>query len=498
MTDDGRGRGSVNLEELERQLREASRNRARSLASEFGSANESSAESDVPDVVALTRQFVSRSNPQIPATPEADPWRPSFNTQVQSPTGTVGYPGQGIAPSSRPAGGDADADPFYPPPPAFMRAQNPNLGPSTSESPGFQGDLSSGFGAPGRERFPEIERPVRSNGRIFRAAILLAILFIGVGLVYFYETGRFSVTMGVQSDQRQVPVIKPDPNPVKIVPDSKTAETPPAGTELFSKNAADGVAKVTTRSTAEEPVDINAVAKNASTNKSLVPGMGDPKAVKTVTVRPDGTIVGDAQIAPLTPNADAAPAVAQPPKNVPAPPQTPPVTPSSKTETPVTTPATVAQTQSNSSTTNSASTNTPLPPLSGPTVDVPLPTPRPADIGKAAPVVAEVDPLAELAKSVTDDPVAETTNENAPPLVTGDYAVQFGAPAAENDANGLAKRVRTEFATQIDGREVAVIKADSNGKTVYRVRAVGFTRDEASAACADVTAAGGKCFIARN
>ena len=45
---------------------------------------------------------------------------------------------------------------------------------------------------------------------------------------------------------------------------------------------------------------------------------------------------------------------------------------------------------------------------------------------------------------------------------------------------------------------MAVVKGESNGKTVYRVRAIGFTRDEASAACADVTVAGGKCFIARN
>ena len=51
---------------------------------------------------------------------------------------------------------------------------------------------------------------------------------------------------------------------------------------------------------------------------------------------------------------------------------------------------------------------------------------------------------------------------------------------------------------QIDGRDVLVIKAESNGKTVYRVRAVGYTRDEANAACNGVTSAGGKCFIARN
>ena len=147
-----------------------------------------------------------------------------------------------------------------------------------------------------------------------------------------------------------------------------------------------------------------------------------------------------------------------------------------------------------------------LPPLTGPTVDVPLPTPRPTDLGKtttAAPAATAPDPLAELAKSVTDEATSESAtdqpaNETIAPVVTGEYAVQFGAPASEADANGLAKRVRSEFPDPIGGRDVVVIKADSNGKTVYRVRAIGFTRDEASAACADVTVAGGKCFIARN
>jgi Tfp pilus assembly protein PilX len=112
---------------------------------------------------------------------------------------------------------------------------------------------------------------------------------------------------------------------------------------------------------------------------------------------------------------------------------------------------------------------------------------------------AEADPLADLVKSATDNTAStETVQETTAAPVTGEYAVQFGAPAVEADANGLAKRVKTEFAEQIDGRDVLVIKAESNGKTVYRVRAVGYTRDEANAACSGVTSAGGKCFIARN
>ena len=407
MTDDGRGRGSVNLEELERQLREASRNRARSLSTEFGSPNGRPDDADVPDVVALTRQFISRSNPQPVASTEPDTWRPPAQSQIPSTFGSALYQGQGGESAARPSAAEAEGDPFYPPPPAFMRTPIPSTGPQTSDGGGFQNDFASSFGSAGRDRFPEIERPVRATGRVFRAIVLLLILVIGVGLVYLYETGRFSMTLGVQSDQRQVPVIKPDPNPVKIVPDAKTAEAPPAGTELFTKNSADSVAKVTTRSTAEEPVDINAVTKNAPASKSLVPGMGDPKAVKTVTVRPDGTIVGDAQIAPSNTPTDAAPPVAQPPKNVPLAPQEPSPTPSNKSENtkPSSTPAPEPAT----------ATVAALPPLTGPTVDVPLPTPRPTDLGKtttAAPAATAPDPLAELAKSVTDEATSESATDH--------------------------------------------------------------------------------------
>ena len=45
---------------------------------------------------------------------------------------------------------------------------------------------------------------------------------------------------------------------------------------------------------------------------------------------------------------------------------------------------------------------------------------------------------------------------------------------------------------------IAVIKADINGKTIFRVRALGYSRDEAAAACATAAATGSKCFIAKN
>ena len=42
------------------------------------------------------------------------------------------------------------------------------------------------------------------------------------------------------------------------------------------------------------------------------------------------------------------------------------------------------------------------------------------------------------------------------------------------------------------------MKADVNGKTLYRVRVLGMTKDDATALCSRLVAAGGVCFVAKS
>jgi len=515
MTDDGRGQSSVNLEELERQLREASRSRIRAAASDPSLRGTEAENASIPDLAALTRQFGARpANPPQSAPQQtingawilpvaSVPAKPRYETPLVTETSWDRLQSQN--PSFE--GGEGDGPPIYgsepassskgssQAPPFDVRPSSFSSAPPAQDVPpggftGLVGELPRGFGPPVTDRFPAVEKERRRSWSGLRAIVMIVFVAIGLLAVDLFQSGRYSVTWGPQPDQKQVPVIKPDPTPVKIAPDNKTAEASPAGTELFTKDTPENSATVKNRSTAEVPVDVNAIVKDAPATKSIVPSMVDPKAVKTVTVRPDGTILGDPQITPAKPSADTAPQVAQPPKNV------APVAPAPAF--PITEPAVVAA-------------NTPppvqpvkptkpkLPPLIGEPAAVPLPAARPNDLDLVAEAPATADPLADLVKSATDSPpAAEPFEDAAPATVTGEYSVQFGAPAVEADANGLAKRVKAEFAEQIDGRDVLVIKAESNGKTVYRVRAVGYTRDEANATCSGVTSAGGKCFIARN
>ena len=110
------------------------------------------------------------------------------------------------------------------------------------------------------------------------------------------------------------------------------------------------------------------------------------------------------------------------------------------------------------------------------------------------------DPLRDLVAQATNDepkPADEPQATNDAPIA-GDYAVQFGASPAEAEANALSGRLKTQLADLLGNHSIAVIKADINGKTVFRVRALGYSRDEAAAACATAAASGAKCFIAKN
>ena len=41
------------------------------------------------------------------------------------------------------------------------------------------------------------------------------------------------------------------------------------------------------------------------------------------------------------------------------------------------------------------------------------------------------------------------------------------------------------------------MRGEANGRTVYRIRALGFSQAEANAACDRIRAAGGGCFVTR-
>jgi septal ring-binding cell division protein DamX len=81
---------------------------------------------------------------------------------------------------------------------------------------------------------------------------------------------------------------------------------------------------------------------------------------------------------------------------------------------------------------------------------------------------------------------------------SGSFAVQLSSSPTEGDARAAATRLGGRFASQLGGRSARVVKGEAAGKTVYRVRAGGMSREGAVSACESIKSSGGSCFVAQD
>ncbi|QLP98107.1 MAG: SPOR domain-containing protein [Rhodoblastus sp.] len=76
--------------------------------------------------------------------------------------------------------------------------------------------------------------------------------------------------------------------------------------------------------------------------------------------------------------------------------------------------------------------------------------------------------------------------------------MQLSSSPSESDARAAANRLAGRFSGALGGRAPRVVKGEAGGKTVYRVRVGGMSKEGAAASCGDVKAAGGNCFVTRD
>jgi SPOR domain len=182
----------------------------------------------------------------------------------------------------------------------------------------------------------------------------------------------------------------------------------------------------------------------------------EPKKVKTVSVRPDGTVLLN----------DAPPQVTAAAVPVPA------ARPTAASMAKAATPKSAARV---------ATTPRPAAPDANGNLQ-----PRTSVAAKAKRV--------ELADAREQAPAA-----GAPQASPGSFAVQLAAPGTEQEARETQVRLMQKFAAELAGFHTSIHKAAVGGKPVYRVRVAGFSsRDEAIALCQKVQTSGGNCFVAKN
>jgi hypothetical protein len=80
---------------------------------------------------------------------------------------------------------------------------------------------------------------------------------------------------------------------------------------------------------------------------------------------------------------------------------------------------------------------------------------------------------------------------------SGEFAVQLAAPGSEAEAQSASTRLQSKYSGELGGLQPVIRKADLKGRTVYRVRVVGLSRADAIALCEKLKGAGGACFLAR-
>jgi hypothetical protein len=273
-----------------------------------------------------------------------------------------------------------------------------------------------------------------------------------------------------------------DKTPLKVQPTATDGvEIPDQNKQIYNRNAKDGQIKIVNRE--EQPLDVNQPARTAAARSDggepgqggATPGgtlsdtFGEPRRVRTVSVKPDTPV--------HQPPAPASEAAQAPASAIPT----------------MTMPDTAASTATPSSEPRrSASRTLATAPATTPVAEAPAEPPAaPAARPKAPQRVASVSP--ETTAS-TSEPAPTSASLTAP--VSG-YSVQLGVRGSESEARAAFREMQGKY-SQLSGKPELIRQAEVNGKTLFRVRVGPLAKNEASSLCSALQGAGGQCFVAKN
>lgn len=394
------------------------------------------------------------------------------------------------APESAPTARDLDEmrdvhASYAPPPPEDMQA--------------YQG------GVPADEDMPDLE-PRRSRKGLYAAAALIVVGVVGAGAM-------MSMRGAPKTSDGLPPTITAATGPTKVEPvNPGGAEIPNQNKQIYERpgDQQSGQTKVVSRE--EQPVDVQQAARSLPTRVVLpgpgtatatpaappapsnalaqapasavpvaapaepaltpvppVPGLGEPRRVRTVSIRPDGTPAPPANGTAGYINGAAPLATGSAPPARPA-----GIVPASPTAAPV-------------------AATTPSRPSATPAAEAPKVQER-----AAAPAATPSAPV-RVASAPQAAPAPAAPATAAVRSGTGDFVVQLGAPGSESEARATFAALQRKYPGQLGGQAPIIRKTElAGGKTVYRLRVGPYSRDDATSMCTALQAAGGQCFIAKN
>lgn len=518
MSEASRHRPSIDLDELERQLREAARPRQTAPANPADPYRQ-----PADDPLAELARIVGQD----------DPFRGAFHSQRGAAAQPVSQPPRqepSIAwepePDSPPVPDEMEAGARVVAFDDYVRQAAPQ--PAPAREAYSQAETEPVYEPEGLlpqhdDDFIEEEtgRRFRINGKLLGAVAAALVAVAGIALAITMRGGSSTQL----ASGKQPPVIKADTGPTKVAPQNPGGvEVPDQNKQIYERGVQDAkAAKIVGGD--EQPVDVaqatraDAPADDPSQQTSTglampkpvapqpaIPGLGPPRVVKTVPVRPDGSVVDGSQapapramamvpppppmaIPGMTTGALPQSAAATPPKLQPVPAPSPStsmaIPPKPKTVPVETITATTAAPPAQN--TPVAKPAAPAPSLAqAPPASTAAPAPAPAP-APARQQVASTQPVAPL-----------DTPSTAAAAAGGGFAVQLAAPATEQEAKDTLSRLQKRFVNELGTYKLGVRKADVGDRTVFRVRVSNLSREDANVLCTKLQAAGGVCFIAKN
>lgn len=294
------------------------------------------------------------------------------------------------------------------------------------------------------------------------AVVVAAVAAVAGGYTLLSRPG------GIASSTSEPPVIRAEQGPNKVVPSQPAPEPASDGQKLIydrvGGSAPTGNEKVV--SSEEQPVDVSQAAQpqqprviQTAPSQSVTATSGqsgtEPKRVRTLTVRADGTIVEDGGPTPVPGGTPPTAAAAQP---------------------------TASATIPLSSGSGGPVSTNPTPLASTPSIvpNVPAPAPR---------VAAAPAPAAQ--------PAAPAPSAAAP---AGAYVVQVASVRTEAEAQATIKSMQAKYSAVLSGQRSSVRRADLGDRGIYYRAQIGSfgSRDDAVKLCEALRAAGGDCMVQRN
>ncbi|KQP41379.1 sporulation protein [Methylobacterium sp. Leaf104] len=365
---------------------------------------------------------------------------------------------------------------------------------------GAYADTQSGYPDPNAAEFAPndaddrvrpLERP-RKRSRLVSVGAGLSVLALCVtGALAWRGLHGHSGTGG------GVPTILADTAPLKIAPQkSDGVEIPDQNKQIYERAAKDGQIRIVNRE--EQPLDVAQAARAAlgSGEGGATPGsaaptaapapaqqggladsLGEPRRVRTVSVKPDTP--------PPPPQREAsAEATATPTSVIPT----------------MTLPGASGDGATASPSLRQRASRLPPPVATIPVAETPAatpqePAPAPAPRVKAPQRVAAVAP--EATSAIAAPPPVTAAPAAAASGGAGGYAVQLGVRTSESEAQAAFRQMQGKY-SQLSGQPALIRQAEVNGKTIYRVRVGPLGKAEAASLCTQLQGAGGQCFVAKN